>query len=97
MTTMTIPLTPELSQAIGKAAEEQGTTPETLAAEALRARFGRAESETASPDTRTLADRLAPYVGVLDSGETPPDGARMSGGRGNYGKMLLERHRNGRP
>lgn len=76
MTTMTIPMTPELSQALCNAAKEQGTTPGTLAAEALRERFGRAESGTATQGARTLADRLAPQLAVLESCE--PSGDRMT-------------------
>lgn len=57
----------ELSQAIGNAAKEQGTTPETLAAEALRERFGRVESGAATPGARSLADRLAPHVAALEN------------------------------
>ena len=61
MTTMTIPMTPELSPAIGNAAKAQGTTPETLAAEALRERFGRAESSATTPVTASSA--LEPIPG----------------------------------
>jgi hypothetical protein len=95
-TTMTIPLTPELRQALGQAAKEQGTTPETVAFETLRNCFVSEQPHPAGP--RTLADRLARYIGVLDSGEATPGGARMSERVGSeYGKMLLQRHREGYP
>ena len=96
MTTMTIAMTPELSQAIGKAAEEQGTTPETLAAEALRERFGRAESGAVSPGARTLADRLAPHLAALESIE-PAGVARVSERREEYVRGLMRDHLHGRP
>jgi hypothetical protein len=95
-TTMPIPVTPELHQALGRAAEEQGTTPETVAFETLQERF--VSEEQAGSGSRTLADRLARYIGVLDSGEMTPGGARMSERTGSeYGKLLLKRHREGYP
>lgn len=96
-TTMTIPMTPELRQALGRAAKEQGTTPETVAYQTLRERLVADDPQTGAIGPRTLADRLAPYIGVLDSGETTPGGARMSKRRADYGKMLLQRHREGYP
>jgi hypothetical protein len=96
-TTMTIPLTAELHQAIDREARQQGTTPETLAAETLQKRFVGADAEAPISGTRTLADRLAPYIGALDSGETTPGGARMSERTKEYGKLLLQRHREGQP
>lgn len=95
--TMTIPMTPELQRALGKVADEQGTTPETVAFETLRERLVADEPQAASAGARTLADRLARYIGVLDSGEMTPGGARMSDRTKEYGKMLLERHREGYP
>lgn len=96
MTTMTIPMTPELSQAIGNAAKEQGTTPETLAAQALRERFGRAESGAATPGARSLADRLAPHVAALENCEPDPV-ARVSERREEYVRLLMRDHLQGRP
>lgn len=96
-TTMTIPMTPELHRALGKVAEEQGTTPETVAFETLRERLVADEPQTVTSGSRTLADRLERYIGVLDSGETIPGGARMSERTKDYGKMLLQRHREGYP
>jgi hypothetical protein len=89
-------MTPELSQAIGKAAEEQGTTPETLAAEALRERFGHPGSGEAVPRSRTLADRLAPHLAALENVE-PRGVARVSERREEYAQLLMQDHLHGRP
>ena len=76
---MTISLTPELEQALAEAARRQGTTPEILANEFLRERL--LPAAVPDPDlaqSGTLAEALADFIGVLDSGEYVPGGAHLS-------------------
>lgn len=76
---MTIQLTPEIESALAEAARRQGTTPELLALDCLRARFVSAElGQSGNSEKGTLADFLAGHIGVLASGEFIPGGARMS-------------------
>lgn len=96
--TLTLRIPPALHQAIDDAARTQGTTVESLAAEVLRERFAPENGQTAAETGGgTLADLLAPYIGVLDSGEVVPGGARLSERRRDYAAMLLRDHREGRP
>jgi hypothetical protein len=76
---MKITLPPEIERALTTRASQLGTSPEVLAVESLRERFvADAEEEATDGQDRTLADFLEGYIGVLDSGEIVPDGARMS-------------------
>lgn len=94
--TLTIPDT--LREAIDAAARTQGTTVESLVAQALRERFVPApDRPDGDEDGGSLADLLAEHIGVLDSSEIVPGGARMSERRRDYGQMLLADHRNMRP
>jgi hypothetical protein len=106
---MMIDFTPEQEQALDKAARRQGTTPELLvmsAVERLLApvdedeeqRTAHHQSDAEIPVGGSLADRLAYYIGAIDSGERVPGGARLSERTGvEYGKLLLKRHREGYP
>ena len=87
--TITLKLTPALQQAIDAEARREGTTVESLAATD--------QPSGAESGGGTLADLLAEHIGVLDSGELVPGGARMSERRKEYAEMLLRDHRNGRP
>jgi hypothetical protein len=87
---MNITLTPELERALIEEARRLGTTPEKLAIESLQERFGVPPPEEAveAPD-QTLADLLAGFIGVLDSGEIVPGGARMSEDTGKKFAAIL--------
>lgn len=64
---------------LAEAAQRHGTTPEILAREFLRERLLPANGSHEDPvETRSLADSLAEFIGVLDSGEFVPGGAHMS-------------------
>lgn len=94
--TLTLRIPPSLQQAIDEEARSQGTTVESLAAEVLRERFTPGERHPSVDDGGgTLADRLAYYIGAIDSAAYVPDGARPSGSE--YGKRLLNRHLDGYP
>ena len=94
--TLTLKIPSSLQEAIDQEARNQGTTVESLAAEVLRERFTPVESQpVAENGGGTLADRLAYYIGAIDSAEHDPGDARPA--RSEYGKLLLERHRKGYP
>lgn len=94
--TLTLRIPSSLQQAIDEEARSQGTTVESLAAEVLRERFTPGEHQPSAKDGGgTLADRLAYYIGAVDSAEYLPDEARTSGS--GYGKLLLNRHLEGYP
>jgi len=60
-------------------AHKLGTTPEQLALESLRERFGSREAfPHLATGQETLADFLRGHIGVLHSSEHVPGGARMS-------------------
>jgi hypothetical protein len=93
---------PRLQQALDDAAREQGTTAEelavTLLSDLLLPSSAATEAEPAIPQGRSLADRIAYYIGAVDSGEYAASGARPSERTGTeYGRLLLKRHREGYP
>lgn len=76
---LTITLTPEIEHALTEEAHRLGTTPEQLALQSLRERFvAPRRNKIPEQGEGTLPDFLAGYIGVLDSGEHVPGGARMS-------------------
>lgn len=94
--TLTLTVPSSLKQAIDEEARNQGTTVESLAAEVLRRQFTPREGEKdAREGDGTMADRLRYYIGAIDSAEPVPDDARPAGSA--FGKLLLDRHRNGYP
>lgn len=94
--TLTLTVPSSLKQAIDEEARSQGTTVESLAAEVLRKRFAPHEDEAAARgEDGTMADRLRYYIGAIDGAEPVPDDARPAGSA--FGKLLLDRHRNGYP
>jgi hypothetical protein len=91
---VTISLTPELEQALAEAAQRQGTTPELLAGKFLRERLLHASETVEQPEESiTLAEALADFIGVLDSGEYVPGGAHLSEGTGERFAAALARDR----
>ncbi len=97
---MVITLTPEIEQALNELADKQGTTIELLALTAIREKFLYRRTPKAKAKTRkvkTLADRLAPYIGVISSSEVIPGGANMSADSGKkFSIGLLEKRKQGR-
>lgn len=89
--TVTVQLDPEVRRALGEAARKRGTTPETLVAELVREHVLTPEPDDSAP-RRTLADRLARHIGVLDSGDDP-DAARLSERTGEKFAALLAEKR----
>jgi len=76
---MELHLTPDIEQGLVEQAQRRGTTPEQLALESLRQQFVHpAPRDQPAEAAGTLADFLAPFIGVLNSGEYVPGGARMS-------------------
>lgn len=91
-----IDFTPEQEQALGKAARRQGTTPELLVMSAVEMLLAPIEEDATVPEGGSLADQLSYYIGAVDSAEHAPDGAPSSRPAGTeFGKLLLERHREG--
>nr|VFJ42663.1 MAG: hypothetical protein BECKFW1821A_GA0114235_100215 [Candidatus Kentron sp. FW] len=83
---MLITLTPEIEQALNEHAEKQGTTIESLALGAIREKFPChqwIQQKSRKPGIETLADRLAPYIGIISSSEVIPGGANLSADDGN--------------
>jgi hypothetical protein len=95
---MNITLTPEIERALVEEARRLGTTPESLAIESLRERFVAPHSaKSTEMPGETLADRLGDLIGILDSSEHIPGGARMSEDTGRqFAEILLDRRRQGR-
>ena len=95
---MVINLPPDIEQALTRQAHEQGATPELLALESLRREFvAPAAVETANDPPGTLADSLGSFIGVLQSGEYVPGGARVSENTGEkFTEVLIEKRRQGR-
>jgi hypothetical protein len=92
---MVITLTPEIEQTLNELAEKQGTTIELLALSAIREKIARIKNRKRK--VKTLADRLAPYIGVISSSEFVPGGANMSVDSGKaFAQGLLEKRKQGR-
>jgi hypothetical protein len=86
MTTITLP--PEIELPLVAAAQQQGISPERLALESLRRIFVPAATAEVPESTKTLADLLAPYIGMVEgSSEAYSEncGERFTAG-------LLEKH-----
>jgi hypothetical protein len=95
---MDITLTPEIERELVEEARKLGVTPESLALAALRDRFVTAGSGASNArDGQTLAEALGNLIGVLDSSEFVPGGARMSEDiREKFTDYLVEKRRQGR-
>ena len=93
---MVITLTPDLEQLLNQLAEQQGTTVEILALNVIRERF-LPRRKIPKQHIKTLADRLAPYIGSISSREFVPGGANMSVDSGKkFAQGLLEKRKQGR-
>lgn len=86
----TITLTPEIEEPLAEEARRQGTTPELLALDSLRARF--VPLSTLASEGDTLFDFLQGYVGTVEGTSEPlseDTGRRFTEG-------LLEKQRAGK-
>ena len=99
---MEITLPPEIEQALKEQARQRGTTPEQLAVETLRRQFVDAapnEDEHSAPveGYANLAEFLSGFIGVLDSSEFIPGGAKMSEATADtFAAALAEKRKQGR-
>ena len=73
---LTIQLPPDLERALNENALAQGTTPELLIVENLRARFMPSQEPKGPIVGETMADFLGEFIGCIDSREFVPGGAR---------------------
>ena len=94
---MIITLTPDIEQALADQAHKLGTTPEQLALDSLRERFAPAlacDAQSEVEQKRMLAEFLRDHVGVLNSSEHVPGGARLSEDTGRkFTEILIKKHR----
>ncbi len=94
---VTITLPDQTAMALIEAARRQGTTPELLAADALRKQFAAEFSDSSSQEGQNLADFLAGYIGIVDSRELIEGGARMSENCGDkFAAGMMEKRDQGR-
>lgn len=95
---MRITLTPDIERALREEADRLGATPESLALDSLRDRFLIPHpAEPAETVGESLADRLGDLIGILNSSEFIPGGARLSENTGEkFADELLKHHRRGR-
>lgn len=91
---VTITLTPELEQTVTEQAQQQGTTPELLALDALCERFTAPPSAPPVVEGETMADYLKVFIGCVDSSEVYPEGSRLSENTGRkFAELLANRSR----
>ena len=91
---MIITLTPDIEQALAEQAYQLGTTPEQLALDSLRERFAPELAQSEVEKKRMLAEFLRDHVGVLNSSEHVPGGARVSEDTGRkFTEILIKKHR----
>jgi hypothetical protein len=87
---------PELQEALDQAAQREGTTPESFVLSLLSDVLLPSRGAVIPPGG-SLADQLADVIGVIDSGDYVPGGARLSERMDEFGAGLLRRHREGYP
>ena len=76
---MIIELTPDIVRGLTEEAHKRKMTPEQLALDFLRDRFRSLPLvDPSSEKPATALDMLRDFIGVIDSGEYIPGGARMS-------------------
>lgn len=92
--TVKLELPPEMERKLSERARREGTTPDALANDWVIERLsseGGDEDESASAGS--MAEFLEGYVGVFDSREFVPGGARLSEATGEQFADLLEEKR----
>ena len=95
---MIITLPPDIEQVLVEQARKQGTTPELLALDSLRARFMPSLSPEETTEAEgTLTDFLGTHIGILHSSEHLPGGARMSEDTGKkFAAGMIKKRQQGR-
>ena len=96
---MIITLPFEIEHKLNELADKQGTTIELLALSAIREKFlypRISKIQNRESKVKTLADRLAPYIGSISSSEFVKGGANMSVNTGKkFADGLLEKRKQG--
>lgn len=93
--TMTIEFPRDLQDRLDKAAREKGMTPESLVLTCVREQLS-AEQEAAGEPVESMAEFLEGYVGVFDSRDFVPGGARLSERTSErFAEILEEKRRRG--
>ena len=91
---MRITLTPDIERTLTEQARKLGITPEQLVVDSLKERFASASASAVPASQGTMADFLHQHIGVLDSREYIPGGARMSEDSGKkFAAGLFKQHR----
>lgn len=91
---MTIDLTPEEQQKLDDVARRQGTTPESLVRALVQEKLSEEQTDAAPPGS--MAEFLDGYVGVFDSRDWVPGGARLSERTGEqFTDILVQKRREG--
>jgi hypothetical protein len=75
---MVINLRPELANAVEAEADRRGTTAEVVAIQCLEERFAPRAAAQDNGGSATMADYLAEFIGVIDTSQLVPGGARLS-------------------
>ena len=105
MTTFTLELPEETAAWLRADAEAQGMNERDLLRTLVEQRYAtasaRPQGDGSEPDTtglgRTLRDRLAPYIGAIDSSKTNGgDVSRLSEDERAFGEHLEQKRREGR-
>jgi hypothetical protein len=92
-----IHLPAEMDSVVTEAAEKRGTTPDALVEEFVRERLQPEEPPPQNGNQgKTLADFLHGYVGVFDSRDDVPGGAKLSIDTGKqFAEGMVRKHAQG--
>lgn len=75
---MSVHLSPATEAALAEAAHERGTSSDALADELIRDALGHRSQRSKQPHAATMEEFLDGFIGVFDSRDDVPGGARMS-------------------
>lgn len=95
---LTITLPDELEKTITERAKRSGMTPEVFVIDDLQERYlPPRQPDTAPVPEQTMADFLKDYIGCIDSGETYPQGSRLSENTGRaFAALMIEKRNQGK-
>lgn len=93
---MTIDIPPEMEQQLDDMARQKGTTPESLVLSAVQHLLSPGAPGPATSPPGSMAEFLEGYVGVFDSRDWTPGGARLSERTGEqFTDILVQKRREG--